>query len=145
MEDGLHRRRAAEGIDERARVEVVPQGSRPIREPPGISAVREREIAFGVEVAYCARLSFKERGVRMELLGPERGLLAHAVHELAERWRRPPTSMPDPVRIYREDGVGARDPRTGAVVTTYKDVVKGRLDPILEAWRRRGASAPSRP
>ena len=138
MEEGLHRRKTPEGVEERVRLEVVPQGARPAREPAGISAVRLRKLAFGVEVAYRARLLFRERGLRFELLGPERGLLAHAVHDLQERWRSPVTS-PATVRLYKEDGQGARDPRTGAVVATYKDVLRGRLDPILEAWRRHSA------
>jgi hypothetical protein len=38
-------------------------------------------------------------------------------------------------RTYGKDGVGARDPRTGATVLRLKDALRGELDPFLEAWR----------
>ncbi len=139
MEDGLHRRKAKEGHDERVTVEVLVQGSRPAREPSGIAAVRQQSLAFGVEVAYRARLALKARGRRLELFGPERGLLAHVVHNLGARWQEPAPPSLDVVRVYLEHGQGARDPRTGASVASYKDVQRGRLDPLLEAWRRRSA------
>ncbi|MEO1335649.1 MAG: AAA family ATPase, partial [Myxococcota bacterium] len=136
MEEGLHRRRAADQADERIRVDVVVQGPRPIREPLGIRAVRQQTLALGVEVAYRARIGLKTRALRLELLGPERGLLAHVVHDLAASWDVPTGAPPSVVRVYREDGQGARDPRTGGLVASYKDVQRGRLDPLLEAWRR---------
>lgn len=139
MEEGLHRRYAPAGADERIRVRVLAQGSRPSKEPAGISAVRQRNLAFDIDVAYRARLHLGARAMRLDLLGPERGLLAHAVHDLAREWNTPPTAPPETVRIYKEDGQGARDPRTGAVVGSYKDVLRGRLDSLLEAWRRRQA------
>jgi hypothetical protein len=40
-------------------------------------------------------------------------------------------------RVYGKDGVAARDPRTGASVLRAKDVLRGRLDPFLQAWRSR--------
>ena len=144
MESGLHRRRSTEGVDERVRVEVVAQGPRPPREPAGISAVRQRRLAFDVEVAYRARIGLRERGVRMDLFGPERGLLAHVVHDLSGQWDAVQT-LPETARVYGEDGQGARDPRTGGVVHAYRDVQRGRLDPLLEAWRRRGRLASSAP
>ena len=139
MEAGLHRRKTADGGDERVRVELIPQGSRPTREPEGLSAVRRRTTVFGVDVAYRARMSLKDRGLRLDLRGPERGLLAHVVHDLVPHWRAPSATLPPTARTYREDGQGARDPRTGAVVHTFKDVMRGRLDPLLEAWRRQRA------
>ena len=138
MEEGLHRRRVPESHDERVRVDVVAQSRPPSREPAGISAVRSRTVALGIDVAYRARVPLASRGLRLELFGPERGRLSHAVHDLADLWDAPVSSSPDTVRIYREDGQGARDPRTNAVVP-LRDLQKGRLDPVLEAWRRRSA------
>ena len=44
----------------------------------------------------------------------------------------------DVARVYAQGGTGARDPRTGAVVPRFKDAMRGGLDPLLQAWRRRG-------
>jgi hypothetical protein len=43
-------------------------------------------------------------------------------------------------RTYGKDGVGARDPRTGATALRIKDVLRGNLDPFFEAWRTQAAS-----
>ena len=143
MEEGLHRRVVHDGADERIRVEVTAQGGRPSREPAGINTVRQRLGPFDVDVSYRARVRLEARGIRLELFGPERGLLAHVVHDLSGGWNSAPEAMPEAVRIYGEDGQGARDPRTGAVIAAHRDVTKGRLDPILDAWRRWVALRPT--
>ena len=44
-------------------------------------------------------------------------------------------------RSYGEGGAGARDARTGAVIARYRDAIRGKLDPFLEAWRAAGLTA----
>jgi hypothetical protein len=64
-------------------------------------------------------------------------LLAHLLADLDAAWRERLPETPELARIYNEDGIGARDPRTGAVVPRLKKVLRGHLDRLLEGWRRR--------
>jgi hypothetical protein len=43
-------------------------------------------------------------------------------------------------RIYGDESVGARDPRTGVSVPRLKDVLRGNLDRFLDGWRRGSAA-----
>ncbi|MGB5546131.1 MAG: hypothetical protein WBM74_06130, partial [Polyangiales bacterium] len=44
-------------------------------------------------------------------------------------------AAPDPARHYAYEGHGAKDPRTGATVARRKDALRGKLHPLLDAWR----------
>lgn len=139
MEEGLHRMHRPQGRDSKVRVEVIERGPPPREEPRGILAIRRRRGALGDMVCYRARLPLPERGLTLELYGDDRASLAHLVADLVPRWADSSPTSPPVARAYAHDGVGARDPRTGVVCPRLKDVLKGRLDPFLEGWRRRMA------
>lgn len=78
----------------------------------------------------------------MELLGPDRELLASLARDLHGALALVDDTN-DVARLYGQGGAGARDPPTKAVVTRYRDVMRGKLDPLLEAWRRERAGLPT--
>lgn len=139
MERGVHRRKVHEGTDERLVVGVVAQGKLPEQEPKGITAIRRRPGRFDVDIEYRARVNLETRGLRLDVLSGDRTVLGHIVQDLMPGWAKPPLELPEVARVYRENGQGAKDPRTGAVISNYKDVGRGRLNSLLEAWRRHEA------
>ena len=78
----------------------------------------------------------RQRGLILELVGEGEETLSHLLHDLESAWSKTPADQPELVRIYNEDGSGARDPRTGAAVPHLKDVLRGHLDDFREAWRQ---------
>ncbi len=134
MEAGGHRFcRRPEG-DLRASVEVIEKG-----EPPAdtdmVEAVHPRRRGpFNVRPTARGRIALAQRGLTCELLGETAPVLAHLLADLERAWREP-VSPVRPARVYNEDGTGARDPRTGVVAPHLRDVLRGRLDRFLEAWR----------
>jgi ATP-dependent Clp protease ATP-binding subunit ClpC len=137
MEEGQHRWLRGRGSTPRARVDVVPQGRRPAVESPPISPVRRRQGHFGLTVAFRGRLQLRDHGLALDFLAAQKDVLSHLLGDLTAAWSSPDRKEAELARVYGEDGRGARDPRTGAVVVKLKDVMKGRLEPLLEAWRRR--------
>jgi MoxR-like ATPase len=137
MERGLHRLHRARGPGVRARVDLVPKGPAPASDAPSVAAVRRRKGLLGLDVGHRGILRVESRGLTIELAGPDAAVLAHLLADLARAWSADEVEPAEPARVYGEDGQGARDPRTGAVVARMKQVLRGQLDPLLEAWRRR--------
>ncbi|MEM7244401.1 MAG: AAA family ATPase [Acidobacteriota bacterium] len=136
METGLHRKTRS-GRDRRVRVEVIAREASVVESDTRLQPTRRRAGALGLEVTTRGRLEVPARGLALELLGDDRETLSRLLSDLEKAWSTPAESL-ELARIFAGDGV--RDPRTGAVVARVKDVQKGRLDPFLEAWRRRGSA-----
>jgi ATP-dependent Clp protease ATP-binding subunit ClpC len=145
LEEGQHRLLRGRGRTLRARIDVIPQGPLSAEGAPPVSPVRRRRGHFDMAVAFRGRLQLRDQGVALDFLAAQREVLAHALADLAAAWPGPDRAEVDLARVYGEDGRGARDPRTGAVVARLKDAMKGRLDPLLEAWRRRDPPPPRTP
>ena len=136
LEDGQHRLLRGRGSTLRARVELIPQAAQPAADVP-VSPVRHRKGLFALSVAFRGRLQLRDQGLAINFLAAERQVLAHLLGDLAAAWSAPGQKEAELARVYGEDGRGARDPRTGAVVVKLKEAMKGRLEPLLEAWRQR--------
>lgn len=134
MEEGQHRRERSEGMDARVRVRVVVRGTGSGR-PGRVESARRRMGPLGVECRVRGRLGIEARGLTLNLLGPEERTMRELLADL-DAVLDGPASSAEVARLYGADGLGARDPRTGATVVKAKDVLRGKLDPLLEAWRR---------
>ncbi len=137
MEQGVHRQTRQSGRDRRVVVDVIPQSE----ERAGSSevktrTVRQRRGPFRLVADQHAQIELDRRGVRIELLAGDRSTLVHLASDLMVAWSEVTIDEVPLARVYGEGGSGARDPRTGVVVARIKDVMKGRLDRFLEAWRR---------
>jgi ATP-dependent Clp protease ATP-binding subunit ClpC len=134
MEHGMHRLHRPEGGDLRVRIDVITKGA-PTDKPPMSERVpRHHHGALGISVAHRAILRWGDRGVALDLSASSRDALAQLMHDLehAPSMREGEIAL---ARSYADSGAGARDPRTGEVVPRYRDVMKGKLDRLLEAWR----------
>jgi hypothetical protein len=80
-------------------------------------------------------ISNPELGQYLELFGNDRASLKRLAPLLSARLSRGESGH-DVVRLYATGGVGAKDLRTGATVPRFKDVVAGKLHPLLEGWRK---------
>jgi ATP-dependent Clp protease ATP-binding subunit ClpA len=134
MEHGLHRLQRNAEPDLRVRVDVVQKGPRPADVAPPVSE-RPAEGPLGLVVRARRRLVVEERGLVVELSASSAETLAHVLAELSRELGGEGDAAAV-ARLYADAGAGARDPRTGAVVARYRDVVHGKLDSLLEAWRR---------
>ena len=83
----------------------------------------------------------RETGRVMEWFGVDAEALAALLPHLATHFAGVRDGRLDTARVYAEGGLGATDPRTDAAVPRLKDVLSGKLDPLLEAWRRHTAPA----
>jgi hypothetical protein len=138
MEEGIHRLHRAERSDFRVRVDVVPKGPAPEDGERRVSRARKKNPAcdrLGFEIAAHSKLRLPERGVTVDLYANREKTLAHVLVDLEATPER--VATPPVARTYADSGSGARDPRTGAVVPRYKDVMRGRLEPLLTEWRGR--------
>jgi hypothetical protein len=75
-------------------------------------------------------VSLEERGLTRAFRGADRdtlSLLAGAVAAASP-------AEGAPARAYHYDGVAVRDLRTGAFVTLARDLKKGALEPLRQAW-----------
>jgi ATP-dependent Clp protease ATP-binding subunit ClpC len=134
MEHGVHRLHRERG-DLRVRVDVVPRVERKANGHARTTAVRRRAGALGVEIAYAGRVERDDTGMSLELGGPTREVIEALLADLDVRAAELVAPL-EIARIYAQGGSGARDPRSGALVPRYKDAMRGKLDPLLEAWRR---------
>jgi hypothetical protein len=134
MEHGVDRLAVAQKRNARVSVQVVPRSERPSLTGAGVESIRHRSGRFQLPLSCLARIELPERGMSLELLGSDRETLSHLIHDLGDLFAKP--SSLEVARVYGEDGVGARDPRTDARVLRLKDPVKGRLDRFLEGWRQ---------
>ena len=135
MEEGLHRRHLRHDQDLRARIQILPVSERPEPPPPVREAVK-REERLGMIATATGSLELRELGIVEEFLGSDAATLAHFLADARvalDRVEGEPTTV---ARIYGESGHGARDPRTGEVIPRLRDALHGRLDRLLERWRR---------
>jgi len=129
-EVGLHRLHRSDGPDRRVAVAVVPVGRTDTGEV-FVEACKRRVGPFDVPLHSRAHAEAPGRALTLE--GAEAEIVEQATADLLDAWDAlHPTEV---VRIYAADGVGARDPRTGASVKRFKDLRRGRLDAFREAWR----------
>jgi hypothetical protein len=142
MEQGLHRLCRSQERDLRAAIDLLVQGEEPSKLVPGVERARRRNGLLGLRIDCRGRLSLPDRGLTIELLGQGSQTMAHLLTDLQEHWHDDGLSRErQPARTYAESGCGARDPRTGAVIPRFRDVQHGRLDRLLEAWRRYSAES----
>ena len=138
MERGEHRRQGTNGKVQRALVEVIPrQPSRsgpdggPIVEDAGPTqgfVINRRVAQVEVEVP--------ERGFTVRLYGNAKERLSQLARDLGDAMAHPPEPF-HIARSYAERGTLVQDPRTHASSTNLKDVLRGNLEPFLQAWEVR--------
>jgi ATP-dependent Clp protease ATP-binding subunit ClpC len=140
VEEGLHRRIRKVGAPLKARVEIIPR-----REEPhtAIARIKERPGPLGLSLTCAGRIEIAGSGLMVELMGSDPETIAAALGDLRAHRDQELGDRSVVARVYGQDGVGARDPRTGAKVLRLKDVLKGELDVFLDAWRRKPAGAPA--
>jgi ATP-dependent Clp protease ATP-binding subunit ClpC len=143
VEEGLHRRVRKIGAALKALVEIIPRGED--AQPAGVTITRmkERPGPLGLSLSCSGRIEIARSGLMVEFMGSDADTIAAILADLhAVRSSQEPRDRSAVARIYGQDGVGARDPRTGATVLRMKDVLKGELDAFLDAWRRNALAHP---
>ena len=138
MEAGIHRLHRAERTDLRVRVDVIAKGRIPddgLRHVTRVKRKHDLATRVGLDLAFQSKLRLPDRGITIDLYANRAETLAHLTQDLENAPER--VATPPVARAYADSGSGARDPRTGAVVPRYKDVMRGRLEPLLEGFRGR--------
>jgi ATP-dependent Clp protease ATP-binding subunit ClpA len=141
VEEGLHRRVRKVGAPLKAWVEIVPRRD---DAPPAevvVARMKERAGPMGLSLSCSGRIEIAHSGLIVELMGGDPDTIAAALADLQAVRSQAPRDRSAVTRIYGQDGVGARDPRTGATVLRLKDALKGDLDVFLDAWRRHAVVA----
>ena len=133
MEEGIHRWSVSDGGDRKVRVRVLEReltkgAARPVR------TIRSRQGLFGLTLTCRGRIEDEDRGLVSDWLGGDEETLSELLTDVAGTWRDK-AEVTEVARVYGKDGVGAKDPRTGAQQLRVKDVLRGELGPFLEAWR----------
>jgi ATP-dependent Clp protease ATP-binding subunit ClpA/protein subunit release factor A len=142
VEQGLHRRTRKVGAPLKARVEIVPRGENAAPPSPvEVARIKDRAGPLGLTLSCAGRIQIGRSGLSVELMGSDAEIIAAALADLSAHRTQEPGDRSAVARIYGQDGVGARDPRTGAKVLRLKDVLKGELDVFLDAWRRHAPEA----
>ncbi len=136
-EAGLHRLHAEKRNHKRVTVQLVARDSR--TGPGPRSRPRSKLTVLGAAMTHACVIELPERGIKTHLVGLRADTLTRLAGDLTTAWTTPTENIPV-ARHYRERGAGARDPRTGATAARFKDVMSGRLEGFLDAWRqyRRG-------
>lgn len=131
-EKGLHRLHKAEERDRRVAVAVVPVGQGQTSQV--YVTPRKRKVGpFDIRLHVRGRV--QQEATALVLEGPDEATVSQVAADLSAAWDAlHPTEI---ARIYAVDGVGARDPRTGAAVKRFKDLRRGQLSVFLQAWRHR--------
>jgi len=140
MEIGLHRQVRRRGHDWRARCDVIRKsdGSDGARHPgPDLTARVHARSIFGLKPRVRGRVELSSRGLTLDFHAEDAATLSHLLRDLDEAWNHAPSEALSAARVYSEDGVGARDPRTGAIIARPREVERGELDALFEAWRKR--------
>jgi ATP-dependent Clp protease ATP-binding subunit ClpC len=138
-EEGLHVRDRKAGPDLRARITLVDRQPDDPAARETVTRTRRREGPLGLALVCVTRLEVASSGMTIELLGGDARTLADLRHDLDTHVRqRTGRDGSDVARTYGRDGVGARDPRTGATVVRLKDALRGELGSLFEAWRAGG-------
>ena len=88
-------------------------------------------------------LEIASSGTVIDLLGGDSAVVSEVLSDLVMNSQSVSVDRMSLARTYGKDGVGARDPRTGATVLRIKDVLRGNLHPFLEAWRAQAAAVAS--
>jgi MoxR-like ATPase len=138
MEHGIHRLAHPRHPQQRARVEIVAKGQGRAGEVIRVQPMRRRAGPFGLVVCCRTRQLLAPRGLSIEWLGEKPDVLRQIAGDLGAAWSAAEPGTLEDARLY--DGSGARDPRTGAHVSRLKDALRGKLKPLLSAWR---GSAPA--
>jgi ATP-dependent Clp protease ATP-binding subunit ClpC len=148
-EEGVHRRVRKTGSDLKARIEVVRR-----RRQAAAAAMRARVLTgrprtgpLDLSITCSGRLEMPASGLTIELLGSDPDTLAEVLADLEAHREGGPRDRSSVARTYGKDGVGARDPRTGATQVRLKDALRGELGVFLDAWRahRLATSSETRP
>jgi MoxR-like ATPase len=133
MEHGVHRLSKTGAADSRVQIDVLSRKS-PNGKPAQVFALRKRKSGLGLDAGFVGRI--ERDATLVELFGREREALSRLLSELMVAPLASLGELPA-ARLYVHEGAGARDPRTKAVIPRFKDVLGGRLDPMLDAWQRR--------
>ena len=80
-------------------------------------------------------MALPDRGLVVEFRAADATVLGLLLADLRTAWGSAPSEAPPIARVYGEEGIGARDPRTDVKVARLNDVLRGRLDPFLDGWR----------
>jgi hypothetical protein len=137
-ERGIHRQKRSAAPYARVRVDVVQQGS----DGFGVD-IKDRPATrgpFGLVANLEAILRLDHTGQSLKLMGESRATLAGLVGDLQAAWSGLRMDSPEVVRSYGEAGGVVLDPRTGASAG-QRAVMRGKLEPFLDAWRRRDPEA----
>ena len=140
-ERGVHRQRRSAAPYARVRVDLVQQGS----EGVGVD-IKDRAVTrgpFGLIANLETSLRLKHTGQTVRILGASRATLAGLVGDLGAAWASLRIDSPEVVRSYGEAGGVVLDPRTG-VSALQRGVLRGKLEPFFDAWRRRDPDAAKR-
>lgn len=141
MERGLHRQFRASGGALRAAIDVVPRTLSAPDGQDGVREIRPRKGTFDLETRARATFELRNQGQVQEFVGVDGPTLGWFLADLRGALVSAPSDPPDTARVYGEDGAGARDPRTGAVLARLRDAMRGEFGDFLERWRRRGGPA----
>jgi hypothetical protein len=129
---------------QKARVDVVPRNrAGAVAVARRASAIRKRPGPFGLTITGRVRLELGSHGLTLDLLGADPQILDLLSDDLERTNPGALTGPVDVARVYGESGGGAHDPRTHARVGQLKDALKGKLEPLLEAWREKAEPARS--
>jgi hypothetical protein len=126
----------------RVRIDVVPASPRPLA-LSRTRMLRHSLEMLGLNAEHAITIHDDARGIDLDLLGADAATLGHLAVDLSATLE-PASGELETSRIYAIGGVGARDPRTNAKVPRFRDAMAGKLNPLLDAWRKaRPRSAPS--
>lgn len=141
MEAGLHLRRRDRRPELSVRIDVVPRRQAEAHgaaDAPRAERLGQRVRHKELSLAFACDVRCPGREARVRLLAESADLLEQLAGDLAAHAAVvTPDAEPAVARIYGEDGGVARDIRTGAPGVKEKDALRGRLEPLLEAWRAR--------
>jgi ATP-dependent Clp protease ATP-binding subunit ClpA len=133
MEHGTHRAHRSDGPDLRVRMHSIPERERV--EPQKVSYVRSYAGLLGQRVTCAGTVERVAEGERIDLLAADPERLGAFLADLTAYLEAAPETCTDVARLYGYDGTAARDPRTGAVIARARDVQRGKLDALLDAYR----------
>jgi ATP-dependent Clp protease ATP-binding subunit ClpA len=136
MEKGVHRLKRAEAKDQRVRVNVALASTGALSDATlsRVQRLRRARECLGLRASVSSQIALPDQGQYLELFSNDRVELARLVEDLQAQLSGPEGAH-DTARLYADGGQGARDPRTGASIARYKDVLAGKLYPLLDAWR----------
>ncbi len=141
MEHGVHRLHRSQRGDLRVRVDVVRASPRPAALCRTRTLRRPFEM-LGLVAEHAVTVHDQGRGIDLDLVGADAAILAHLAADLGAALE-PAAGELETARIYTIGGLGARDPRTGAKLPRFRDAMAGKLQPLLDAWRKARSPNPA--